>query len=51
MFELTHFIENIREKHRNAPCRAERERYMVYFLEIGTRRERIGLLQLCSFRS
>jgi integrase/recombinase XerD len=41
MFESTYFIESIREKHRNAPCRAERERYMAYLLEIGTRRERI----------
>jgi site-specific recombinase XerD len=34
-------VESNRQKHRNAPCLAERERYLAYLLEIGTRRERV----------
>jgi len=33
------FVESIRQKHRNAPCLVERERYLAYLFEIGTRRE------------
>ena len=35
------YLESIREKHRNAPLRAERERYLAYLFEIGTQRERV----------
>jgi len=34
-------VENIRERHRNAPLFAEREKYLEYLFEIGTRRERV----------
>ena len=41
MTDSVFLIESIREKHRNAPLFAERERYLRYLSEIGTRRERV----------
>ena len=41
MIDSVFLIESIREKHRMAPCLAERERYLAYLFEIGTRRERV----------
>lgn len=41
MIDSIFLIESIREKHRTAPCLTERERYLAYLFEIGTRRERI----------
>ena len=34
-------IESVRAKHRQAPLFAERERYLTYLVEIGTRREHV----------
>ena len=34
-------VEGVREKHLNAPLLAERESYLAYLFEIGTRRERV----------
>ena len=41
MIDSVFLIESIREKHRTAPCLAERERYVTYLCEMGTRRERV----------
>jgi|SRR6185437_13007392 len=61
MIDSIFLIESVREKHRRAPLFAEREKYLSYLLEIGTRRERVRnvacmllnivrLLKLDSFR-
>jgi len=34
-------LESLREKHQNAPLLPERERYITYLFEIGTKRERV----------
>jgi site-specific recombinase XerD len=41
MIDSVFLIESVREKHRKAPLFAERERYLTYLFEIGTRRERV----------
>ncbi len=41
MIDSVFFDESVREKHRKAPLFAERERYLTYLFEIGTRRERV----------
>jgi|HubBroStandDraft_6_1064221.scaffolds.fasta_scaffold84214_3 integrase/recombinase XerD len=41
MINSVFLIERICEKHRKAPCLKERERYLTYLFEIGTRRERV----------
>jgi integrase/recombinase XerD len=41
MIDSIFLIDSIREKHRTAPCLLERERYLAYLFEIGTRRERV----------
>jgi integrase/recombinase XerD len=41
MIDSVFLIESVREKHREAPLFAERERYLTYLFEIGTRRERV----------
>jgi hypothetical protein len=41
MIDSVFLVESIREKHRKAPLLAERERYLAYLFEIGTRRERV----------
>jgi integrase/recombinase XerD len=41
MIDSVFLVESLREKHRNAPCLRERERYLTYLCEIGTRRERV----------
>jgi site-specific recombinase XerD len=61
MIDSIFLVKSVRERHRTAPLIAERERYLSYLLEIGTRRERvrnvasmllhvIRLLKLDSFR-
>jgi integrase/recombinase XerD len=39
--DSVYLIESVREKHREAPLLAERERYLTYLFEIGTRREHV----------
>lgn len=41
MIESIFLVESVREKHRNAPLFAERERYLAYLFEIGAQRERL----------
>lgn len=41
MMDSVFLVANIREKHRKAPLLMERERYLAYLFEIGTRRERV----------
>lgn len=41
MIDSVFLIESVREKHRRAPLLAERERYLTYLFEIGTRREQV----------
>jgi site-specific recombinase XerD len=41
MADSVFLIESVREKHRKAPLFAERERYLTYLFDIGTRRERV----------
>jgi site-specific recombinase XerD len=41
MIDSVFLIESVREKHRKAPLLAERERYLAYLFEIGTRREQV----------
>ncbi len=41
MINSVFLIETVREKHRTAPLLAEREKYLSYLFEIGTRRERV----------
>jgi hypothetical protein len=41
MMDSVFLVASIREKHRTAPLLVERERYLAYLFEIGTRRERI----------
>jgi site-specific recombinase XerD len=41
MLDSVFLIENLREKHRNAPLLAEREKYLTYLFEIGARRENV----------
>ena len=41
MIDSVFFDESVREKHRKAPLFAEREKYLTYLFEIGTRRERV----------
>src|ERR1017187_6939405 len=41
MIDSVFLVESVREKHRNAPLLVERERYLAYLFEIGTRRERV----------
>jgi hypothetical protein len=41
MIDSVFLVESIRERHRNAPCLTQRQEYLSYLLEIGTRRERV----------
>ena len=41
MMDSVFLVSSIREKHRKAPLLLERERYLAYLFEIGTRRERV----------
>jgi integrase/recombinase XerD len=41
MIDSVFLVESIREKHRKAPLLVEREKYIEYLFEIGTRRERV----------
>jgi site-specific recombinase XerD len=41
MMDSVFLVEGVREKHLNAPLLAERESYLAYLFEIGTRRERV----------
>ncbi len=41
MIDSVFLIESLREKHRNAPLLAERERYLTYLLQIGAHRAHV----------
>jgi site-specific recombinase XerD len=41
MIDSVFLVSSIREKHQKAPLLVERERYLAYLFEIGTRRERV----------
>jgi len=41
MMDSVFVLESLREKHQNAPLLPERERYITYLFEIGTKRERV----------
>jgi integrase/recombinase XerD len=41
MFDSVFLTDSDRQKHRKAPLFRERERYLTYLFEIGTRRERV----------
>jgi site-specific recombinase XerD len=41
MIDSVFLIESLREKHRNAPLLAERERYLTYLLQIGGHRAHV----------
>jgi len=40
MIDSVFLVESVRERHRKAPLRAEREKYLTYLIEIGTHRAR-----------
>src|SRR4051812_32751877 len=41
MIDSVFLVERFRDIHRKAPCLTEREEYLAYLFEIGTRRERV----------